>query len=375
MELYMQVQVNVEGIGNNILGNIYVGKVKNIVKNINAAFIEIAEGNMCYLPLEDAIAPIFLKAKKTNKIMIGDELLVQISKEDIKTKAPAVTTNLNFTGKYVALVHGKSMIGISPKIEGLAEKNRLKKLLHNKKGECYGFIVRTNARAKSDDVILNEIDFLTKQYREILDYGVHKTPFSLLYQMPPGYICNIRDGFADSIDEFLTDDKEIYEEMSSYLTNYQKEDLPKLRLFEDKLISLENLYSIHVKLQNALREKVWLKCGGSIIIQPTEALTAIDVNTGKAIGGKKKAEDTFLKVNLEAAHEIAKQLRLRNISGIIIIDFIDMSVQSNKDKLMKELNDLFRHDPVKTSLVDMTALNLVEVTRKKVRKPLHEQSL
>ncbi len=370
------VQVNVDCLGkDNILGNIYVGKVKNIVKNINAAFVEISEGKMCYLSLEDAIAPIYLKPKKTNKIVIGDEILVQISKEDIKTKAPVITTNLNFTGKYVALVHGKSMIGISSKIKDDAERNRLKKLLQNQKGEFYGFIVRTNALFKSDDVILKEIDFLTKQYREIVDYGVHKTPFSLLYQMPPGYICNIRDGFADSMDEFLTDDKEIFKEMSSYLTNYQKEDLPKLQFYEDKLISLENLYSIHVKLQNALREKVWLKCGGSIIIQPTEALTAIDVNTGKAIGGKKKAEDTFLKVNLEAAHEIAKQLRLRNISGIIIIDFIDMAEQSNKDKLIKELNDLFQQDPIKTSLVDMTALNLIEVTRKKVRKPLHEQFL
>ncbi|WP_281352952.1 ribonuclease E/G [Anaerocolumna sedimenticola] len=161
--------------------------------------------------------------------------------------------------------------------------------------------------------------------------------------------------------------------MYSYLKSYQKEDLPKLKLYEDKLITLGNLYGIRTKLDNALREKVWLKSGGTIIIQPTEALTVIDVNTGKAISGKKKAQDTFYKINMEAAIEIAKQIRLRNLSGIIIIDFIDMDEQEYKNRLMNELEELFKSDPIKTTLVDMTALNLVEVTRKKVRKPLYEQ--
>jgi len=370
------VQVNIDHRESiSILGNIYIGKVKNIVKNINAAFVEISGGKMCYLSLEENLYPIYIKPKQTEKLVVGDELLVQISKEDIKTKAPVVTTNINFTGKYVVLIHGRSMIGISSKIEDEEERKRLKKLMKGFKEDSYGFIVRTNAVHMNEERIHEEIMFLKKQYEELKQYGVHKSLFSLLYQTPPGYICDIRDGYADRIDEIVTDDLEIHKNIKEYLENYQKEDLEKLQLYKDDMISLKNLYSINSKLEKGLNEKVWLKSGATLIIQPTEALTVIDVNTGKAISGKKNVEDTFFKVNMEAAQEIAKQIRLRNLSGIIIIDFIDMSKQEYKVKLMKVLEELFRKDPVKTTLVDMTALNLVEITRKKVRKPLYEQIL
>ncbi|GAA4653147.1 Rne/Rng family ribonuclease [Anaerocolumna aminovalerica] len=370
------VQVNIDHRESiSILGNIYIGKVKNIVKNINAAFVEISGGKMCYLSLEENLHPIYIKPKQTDKLVVGDELLVQISKEDIKTKAPVVTTNINFTGKYVVLIHGRSMIGISSKIEDEEERKRLKKIMKGFKEDTYGFIVRTNAVHMNEERIHEEIMFLKKQYEELKQYGVHKSLFSLLHQTPPGYICDIRDGYADRIDEIVTDDLEIHKNIKEYLENYQKEDLEKLQLYKDDMISLKNLYSINSKLEKGLNEKVWLKSGATLIIQPTEALTVIDVNTGKAISGKKNVEDTFFKVNMEAAQEIAKQIRLRNLSGIIIIDFIDMSKQEYKVKLMKVLEELFRKDPVKTTLVDMTALNLVEVTRKKVRKPLYEQIL
>jgi Ribonucleases G and E len=368
------VQVNADkSREESILGNIYVGRVKNIVKNINAAFVEIAGGRMCYLSLDEAKYPIFVTSKKNSKIVMGDELLVQVSKEDIKTKAPMITVNLNFTGKYVVLIHGKSMVGVSSKIEGEEQRRKLKSLLQDAKGDSYGFVVRTNAAHAPAEQIMREVELLKEQYHNILEYGIHKTALSLLYQTPPGYICNIRDGFAEQMDEIITDDREIYENMASYLKNYQTEDLPKLRFYEDGLISLGNLYGISLKLEHALREKVWLKSGGTIIIQPTEALTVIDVNTGKAISGKKNVQETFFKINMEAAREIAKQLRLRNLSGIILIDFIDMEEQDRRDSLMRELESLFKEDPIKTTLVDMTALNLVEITRKKVRKPLREQ--
>ncbi len=368
------LQVNLDKTAKqSILGNIYIGKVKNIVKNINAAFVEISHGKMCYLALEENPNPIYVNPKKNDRIVIGDEILVQISKEDVKTKAPSATTNLNFTGKYIVLIHGKSTLGVSTKIMDEAERKRLKEIMKDFKQDSCGFIVRTNAIHMSPERILEEAEFLIKQYEDIKEYGIHKTPFSLVYETPPGFICDIRDGFADKIDEILTDDREIHEQIRLYLENFQKEDLPKLKFYEDKLITLSNLYSIRTKLENALRDKVWLKSGGTIVIQPTEALTVVDVNTGKAISGKKKAQDTFFKINMEAAVEIAKQIRLRNLSGIIIIDFIDMDEREYKDRLMKELEDLFRKDPVKTTLVDMTALNLVEVTRKKVRKPLYEQ--
>ncbi|MDF2541663.1 MAG: hypothetical protein K0S47_1381 [Herbinix sp.] len=365
-----------------ILGNIYLGKVKNIVKNINAAFVEIADGRMCYYSLEENKYPIMSSVAEyqdadskltETKVKTGDELIVQVTKEDVKTKAPVVSSNLNFTGKYVALTYGKTTIGVSAKITDEKERQRLKEIAKKYGRRDYGFIVRTNAAYMSKEKIENEIIKLIEAYEQIRKYGIHKSRFSLLYKTPPSYICDIRDGYAENVDEFITDDLELYENMKEYLIQSQAEDLDKLRFYEDKLLSLINLYGITHKLSDALRQMVWLKSGGTLVIQPTEALTVIDVNTGKAVNGKKQVQETFLKVNLEAAKEIAKQIRLRNLSGIIIIDFIDLELKKDQDLLMAELESYLKKDPIKTTLVDMTALGLVEVTRKKVRKPLHEQ--
>ncbi len=365
-----------------ILGNIYLGKVKNIIKNINAAFIEIADGKMCYYSMSEKQSPIMAnqpvsegedRPKKESKIKIGDELIVQVTKEDIKTKAPVVSSNINLTGKFIALTHGKSSVGVSTKIEDPKERQRLRSIVKPYTTKEYGLIVRTNAAYIQDELIIKEINNLIDLYNNIRTYGVHKSRYSLLYRTPPGYICDIRDGYSEHLDEFVTDDEELYENMKEYLIQHQPEDKDKLKLYKDPAISLSSLYGVMEKINDAIKPKVWLKSGGTLVIQPTEALTVIDVNTGKAISGKKKVQETFLKVNLEAAKEIAKQLRLRNLSGIIIIDFIDMDLQKNKDLLMEELQEHFKKDPIKTTLVDMTALGLVEVTRKKQRKPLHEQ--
>lgn len=365
-----------------ILGNIYLGKVKNIVKNINAAFIEIDDGRMCYYSLGENHYPIMAKDQEYHvedtrlnevKLKIGDELIVQVVKEDIKTKAPVVSSNINFTGKYVALTYGKPAIGVSSKIMEEKERKRLKEIARKYLHNDYGFIIRTNAANVPEERIVAEMQKLMEAYERLRKYGVHQQRFSLLSQTPPNYICDIRDSYTDNVDEFITDDEELYSHMKVYLETYQPEDLTKLRFYKDDLLSLANLYGVHDKLNDAIRPMVWLKSGGSLVIQPTEALTVIDVNTGKAVAGKKKVQETFLKVNREAAKEIAKQIRLRNLSGIIIIDFIDMELQKDKDLLMEDLEGYFKLDPVKTTLVDMTALGLVEVTRKKVRKPLHEQ--
>ena len=375
----VQVSVNAaqeEGI----LGNIYLGKVKNIIKNINAAFIEIADGRMCYYSMSENRCPIMVNggsgpSDRTGEITVktGDELIVQVIKEDIKTKAPVVTSNINLTGKYVALTYGKTTLGVSSKIEDEKERQRLKGILKRQELKDCGYIIRTNAAYTPEDVIQKELDALRETYEQIRSYGVHQSRFSLLYSTPPNYICDIRDGYADHVDQFITDDQELYGHIREYLEKYQSEDIGKLRFYEDPTLSLTNLYGVSDKLKEALKPLVWLKSGGTLIIQPTEALTVIDVNTGKAVAGKKKVQETFLKVNREAAKEIAKQIRLRNLSGIIIIDFIDMELKKDKELLMEELESYFKLDPIKTTLVDMTALGLVEVTRKKVRKPLHEQ--
>jgi len=376
------VQVSLNSSENSaILGNIYLGKVKNIIKNINAAFIEIAEGKMCYYSLDENRYPIMAatQTEETNrkltevKIKVGDELVVQVTKEDVKTKAPVVSCNINFTGKYVALTYGKITNGVSSKITDDKERSRLKAICKKQQQKEYGFIIRTNAAYIPEDKIVSEMDKLIQAYETIRIFGIHKTRFSLLYKTPPNYICDIRDGYSENIEEFLTDNQELHDNIKDYLEQYQPEDLNKLRFYQDPTLCLTNLYGINDKLNDAVRPMVWLKSGGSIVIQPTEALTVIDVNTGKAVAGKKKAQETFLKINREAAIEIARQIRLRNLSGIIIIDFIDMDLEKDNDLLMKELDSYFKKDSVKTTLVDMTALGLVEVTRKKVRKPLHEQ--
>lgn len=368
------VQLHVDSMdSDSILGNIYVGKVKNIVKNINAAFIEIADGVMCYYSLEENKNPIYVKEKKTDKIVMGDEILIQIEKENIKTKAPVATCHLNFTGKYVVLTHAKTKIGVSSKITSDKEKKRLKEIVYSYKNDEYGFIIRTNAEGASEDVIRGEIESLIKMYEEIIQFGVHRSAFSLVYKTPSAFLCDIRDGYANTLTEIITDDEIIYAQIKEYLKTYQQEDINKLRFYDDDQITLSALYNIDKRLEEATREHVWLKSGAYLVIQYTEAFNVIDVNTGKAIAGKKKAQETFLKINLEAAREAARQIRLRNLSGIIIIDFIDLLDKKDQDILMKELTMLFKKDPVKTTVVDITALNLVEITRKKVRKPLHEQ--
>jgi ribonuclease G len=365
-----------------ILGNIYLGKVKNIVKNINAAFIEIADGRMCYYSMSENRYPIQASLQEYRresdglnevKLKIGDELIVQVVKEDVKTKAPVVSSNLNFTGKFVALTYGKTAVGVSSKILDEKERKRLKEIAKRQMHKEYGFIIRTNAAYVAEDKILSEMNTLIEAYENIRRFGVHKSCFSLLYRTPPNYICDIRDSYTDNVSKFVTDDEALYQNMKEYLETYQPEDLGKLRFYQDPSYQLSSLYGLNEKLEEALRPMVWLRSGGTLVIQPTEALTVIDVNTGKAVAGKKQVQETFLKVNREAAKEIAKQIRLRNLSGIIIIDFIDMELKKDKELLMEELEEYLRKDPVKTTLVDMTALGLVEVTRKKVRKPLHEQ--
>ena len=175
-------------------------------------------------------------------------------------------------------------------------------------------------------------------------------------------------------DEILTDDRELFEQMTEYFQENQPEDTAKLRFYEDRLLPMEKLYSLDCHLKEALGERVWLKSGGYLVIQPTEALTVIDVNTGK-FDGNKNQQDTFLKINLEAAREIAREIRLRNLSGIIVVDFINMDAAENRKLLMEEFASWLKRDPIKTTLVDMTALELVEVTRKKLRKPLLDQFL
>ena len=357
--------------GESILGNIYVGKVKNIAANISAAFLEIANGQLCYYALNDNDAPIFTTPRKKNTLVAGDELLVQVSREAVKTKAPTVTANLNFAGKYLVLTSGKHHLGLSSKLSPEA-KQRLRTIAEPFLGKDFGIIVRTNAAEASEDELRAELGELTEAYRHTVETGRNRACFSLVYKEPSAYAARLRGLRADSFNKIVTDRADIYRELKAYLTDRQPADLPKLYFYEETAPSLDSVYGLSKAFEEAGKERVWLKSGGYLVIQPTEALTVVDINTGKYTG-KKKKDDTFLKINLEAARELARQLRLRNLSGIIVADFIDMDREEDKQTLMAVLASELKKDPVRTSLVDMTPLGLVEITRKKVQKTLAEQ--
>lgn len=354
-----------------ILGNIYVGRVKNIVKNLNAAFIEIAPGIPCYYPLEELKQPLYVKKINSPRLVQGDELVVQVAQESSKSKPPKVTTNLNLTGNYLVLTSENTTLGISRKLD---EKKRqeLKQDLTFEKNSDYGIIVRTNAAFASRQEILKEYQKLKEEFIHLKKTAPCRTTFSCLKESTPEYLHVLQGLNRSLLEKVITDDPELFEKTALYLKHMQPEEKEKLTFYEDNLLSLNKLYHLDIRLKEALQEKVWLKSGGYLIIQPTEALTVVDVNSGKSISGK-QAQEHYLKINLEAAEELAHQLRLRNLSGIIIIDFIDMKSTQSQELLMQTLRSAVRSDSVPVQVVDRTKLNLVEITRKKVKKSLAEQ--
>ena len=352
------------------VGNIYIGRVKKILKQIGAAFIEIEPGLECYYHTEQAQKAFFTTKIGKKPLAVGDELLVQLSKEGIKSKAPTVSSNLSFPGHYTVLTTGNTRMGVSSKIPEI-QRDLFKELLKEYENEDYGLIIRTKSRGVSFELIRKEIEEHILTYRELIDKSITRTCFSALQVVPPNYITNIRNVFIEGSTEIIVNDQEVYYEICDFLSSHGTKKVPHVRLYNDSRISLQSLFNTKKTLEHALNERVWLKCGGYIVIQATEALTAIDVNSSKyiKIGSEREAA---LNVNIEAAIEIAKQLRLRNLSGIIIVDFINMEEEGDFQILGKELKIQLSKDSIQTTFVGFTNLNLVEITRKKIRKPLSE---
>ena len=361
-----------------LIGNIYVAKVSNILNNINAAFVDIKKDLSCYLPLEDYHG---------KPLRAGDELIVQVTKDSIKTKQPTVTTNISMTGEYV-VVHCDKTVGVSAKIKGEAVRNTLKDIAGRALEEfkenrlCadieYGVILRTKCRdlfsengVKSccsdlnTNILYNDIMSTAKALDELLRKAEYLKLYSVVKAGEAAYINDLA-GMSDDI-SIITDDKDVYEELCvCYGT-----DCGRISFYEEDSISLNSIYNIPVTIEKSLKKMAYLKSGGYLVIEPTEAMTVIDVNSGKSIKGKNSEEDLF-KINVEAAYEIARQIRLRNLSGIIIIDFISMKSTENQILLVDELKKATAPDYVGVIVVDITRLGLVELTRKKLRKPLYE---
>ncbi len=391
---YMQddklVSVHAECENTSMLQNIYVGKVKNIVKNLQAAFIEVQPGVTCYLSLKDCESPIICNLHHARETLAeGDEIIVQVIKDAIKTKDAAVTTKLSYAGKYAVISYPNKKIGFSNKLTQ-TEKKKLGEMAATFLDADFGYVIRTNAsvfvntdKMEKNDMAVGtdthptnafqqELLHITETFRGILQSGKNRMPYSVLYQAPPKYLKNLKDLSDRHLTKIITDDSELYDEIEHFLSLNQQEDIMKLTRYQDASFPLKKLYRLETLLKEALHKNVWLKSGGYLVIEPTEALTVIDVNSGKCTD-KKDMEQTFYKINAEAAIEIARQLRLRNLSGMILIDFINMQSKENQEQLMRLLREYVKRDPVKTNVIDMTALGLIEVTRKKIEPPLQEQ--
>lgn len=299
-------------------------------------------------------------------------MLVQVSREAVKTKAPSLTSDISITGNYVVMsLDGKGEVAVSAKIKDNAFRKaihaKLKPLVESAEGRM-SLIVRTAAYDASESEILAEAEYMTGIEENIHIKADCRPAFTCLYKKEEQYICDIRESKLTDADRIISDNEEILSNIAEHIPSAKN----IISLYDDKLLPLYKCYGFEKIISDALSPRVWLKSGAYLIIEPTEALTVIDVNTGKFDGNKKNREDTFLKINLEAAGQICRQLRLRNMSGIIIVDFINMENPENNEALINFLKTELSKDSVPSFFIEMTKLGLVEITRKKIKKPLHE---
>ena len=354
-----------------LLNNIYVGYVEKVVPNIQAAFVRIANGRKGYLPLKDLRTPFFThKQSEKKQISEGDELLVQVTRDAVKTKDPVVRTKLVLHGHYCFLSSENTTLGASKKIP----QERAQELIalanvccKNHEAEGYGLVFRTNAQNISEEELKQDILYVQQCFATIKKTGRHGTTGNLIHRNIPGYLEKLKTQDLAEIDHVYTDQQDLYEEIGQYLPTLKEQEI--LVKYDDSAVSLATLYNIRGNLKELLGQKVWLASGANIIIETLETLTVVDVNSGK---NQSKKEETLFAVNMEAAREILRQIRLRNISGMIIIDFINMKSKEQQEALIQFVKQELKKDHVPASFIDITKLGLMELTRKKGYKSLRE---
>ncbi len=354
-----------------LINNIYVGRVENIVSNINAAFVRISSNQMSYLCLEDLKAPIYVKKQSQRKnLSIGDEILVQVVKDAVKTKDPVVSTKLTIAGKYCMLTTDNMSFGISRKITGdnhLKMNDLISAYVSQGCEHQFGMIVRTNALEATEEALKEDIESVITEFIYIKTKAPHQCAFTIMHRPEPGYVQKLKSVDLKALDGVFTDEVDIYEIIKEKLPYLADKGL--LQLYKDDKVSLGTLYNFRGSLDKLIEKRVWLKSGANIIIEQLETLTVIDINSSKNVT---RNQNIILDINKEAALEIAKQLRLRNISGMIVVDFINMSSKENEDELLSFFKETVAKDSVPTQVFDITKLGLVELTRKKVNKSLVE---
>lgn len=354
-----------------IVGNIYMGVVEAVLPGMEAAFIDIGLEKNAFLYVNEAILEEEAErpsVKIENIIKKGQDLVVQIIKEPIKGKGARVTTQIAIPGRYIVLTpYSKETLGISRKLND-DERERLKKIAEKIKPKNMGVIVRTAAEGVKEQSLRRDLKYLFNTWYSI-SRKIRKTkPVNLIHEEPSIELKAVRDWFDESFSEILVDDLRKYRQVKSYLKKSNSSMVGKAK-FYNQMLPLPDKYNLDHQIRKALSRKVWLKSGGYIAIDHTEALTAIDVNTGRFVG-KKSLRQTVLQTNLEATKEIVRQIRLRDIGGIIVIDFIDMYEEKDRDKVFNQFNQELEADRIKSRVIDISKIGLVEMTRKSTTESL-----
>lgn len=351
-------------------GGIYLGKVSDVLPGMQAAFVDIGEKKNAFIHLKDVLPKLDVKTSNPDEVVNnsnikdlikkGTTLLIQVKRDSTNKKGARISTHISLPTRFLVFMPETDIITISKKIEDEKEKNRLLEIVRKSLPQGCGAIIRTSAEGKKEADIVTDIKEVEKKWLEIKSKAQKsKGDAPIRVCKNPGIIEKVLTDMMDqNIDRILVDDKKIYDKVSKYILDN------KIKVeFSDT--SILKMYDIERQLEKASNRRIWLKCGGFITIDKTEALTAIDVNSGKYIG-KENFEKTVFTVNKEASIEIAKQLRLRDIDGIIIIDYIDMQEEKNKQEIINILEENLKHDRSKTQVVGFSKLNLLEMTRKHI---------
>lgn len=359
-----------------VVGNIYKGRVENVLPGMQAAFVNIGLERNAFLYVDDALA--YKNGSENGDghhvhsikdiLKEGQHIIVQVTKEPIGTKGARVVTHLTIPGRYLVLMPTVDYIGVSRRIVNERERNRLKAIAKRIRPKGMGLIVRTVAEGKSEEDLVQDCRFLLGIWEKIQQRARRASPPALLYKDYDLIYRLVRDVFTSDIDKFVVDSEVEYQKTLELLDHISPHLKNRVYLYHEGPPIFDS-YGIEREIERALQRKVWLECGGYLVIDHTEALTSIDVNTGRFIGTTNLA-DTVLKTNLEAATEIARQLRLRDIGGIIIVDFIDMESKEHEKMVLERLEREIRRDKTRTHVLGFTSLGLVEITRKKVKQDI-----
>jgi ribonuclease G len=366
-----------------IVGNIYKGKVVKVLPGMQAAFVDVGLGKAAFLYVSDVYGrvedyeeigfqgeemPTVVNPTLPIEELLseGQEILVQVSKEPLGTKGTRITSHISLPGRYLVFMPTVDHVGISRRIKDEKERRRLRETVLGMKPPASGFIVRTASEGAAPEEIRNDMEFLLRLWADVQKKRENSSAPSLIHNDLTMVLRVIRDILSSQVNRIIIDSKEEYDNIISFITSYMPKEKYEITLYEKKE-PLFDAYGIEMEIDKILGRKVWLKSGGYIVIDISEALVAIDVNTGRYVG-KRNLDDTILKTNLEAAKEIAYQLRLRNIGGIIIIDFIDMEREGDREKVYQVLEEAIKKDRQKTNIFKISELGLVEMTRKRTRE-------